>query len=302
MLNERREYEEYTDRQIIEEVKKDPKAEARLSKRNLKNSLRGIGRAMFVITKRFVETYEKEEDPDDAARNAMKSWFGFNYEKGKYKEADDINSWFKELVDLYNSTTEKEKSKIEIDSKEAAYKRTYGEAANYLEKGKDNDENAITYEKTILRAAGNGLRSRVLVADCDIFETYDIRMPKKDSDDNRDFILKNIAAYLIYRVYKNQEAVTVNAGAIESWCLGSRDVDKQHSRYKIKLNDKPEPLFMKTSMKNSTKLIVNQEILDHFRLVDYNDIADKIKDTDIIYEDQGSRKHLLKKCRKDYIR
>ena len=134
-----------------------------------------------------------------------------------------------------------------------------------------------------------------MVSDIDLLDKYKITYASikgKLRESRKDQVLKTIAAYLINRATDDAEGVHLSIVDILNWCTMAKDGG---SSYKIDdYSYDGKPLFIDIPYLDNVKLIrIPEEIIEHYRLVDADRIAEEIKIEDdksqFVYIDEGKK-------------
>ena len=296
MLNEFIEYKEYTDIAAQQKISiNKPKRMARLKKKKIvMNNQDGIKRPLRIISRHFINKTNNKE----VAINAMKAWLGLEYNPSLDAELKKIERMFyKSINDDSN------------DSKET-YKlpghciNTLNIKSTNLKSQKDEDEvnteNMITFENIFYTEIKNKMKNRVLVCDYNFFDNNQLYFKKLQvsnleliKKDKQDYILKIIAAYLMNKIFPNQETIRIVLTDVGNWGLIHTDAWGIGKYYW-----KDGANFCE-SFENgrSTTIKIHKNVISHFRLVDItnkknNELENQFNVGETVYIDQG--KNFLK--------
>ena len=285
MLNEKFEYKEYTDKEYLKQLTAAGKSHRLNYNGIVLHNNSGLSRPLTVIAK-YIMAENGNDDKD--TEMALKAWLGKNHE-----DHNDFSAYFnKDLMNHYRQVNGSEKKNQSIDeylnkNYEDFMRRfnyTYTNNTTFAEKTGTNDQNAVTFENIYYTVRNKPLRDAVLVSDIDIFNVYNFKCEGKDlKADDKDHILKIIAAYLLHRAAPDAHGVKINVVDIGNWSL------KQYKNYKIDIYKYGEKDLVKNiDSRSGQKIIrIEDEIIDHFRIVDRVLSEEMIKADDIVYIDHG---------------
>ena len=291
MLNEYIELKEYTDKKYLKKLKESKKPHRLEYTNMIMKGCRGLARPLLVITKYYMELYA---DDYDKTNKSVNNWLGFTQETNENKN-NVSDSYFTELLKFY-STDDSKKRKVE-KFKEKDYKslkKTFntksGNERNFFEYTKKNNENAITFEKIYYTVLGKKLNRKLLVSDVDIFDlipmSYLDNKNKKDlKEKDKDHILKLFASYLLNRIVDDADGVCISMIDLLNWSVQTKN------RESVDNYLAGETWLVKNvgSSSNSKIIKIDDKIINHFHLVDYEKANDEIKVGDIVYIDNGKK-------------
>lgn len=297
MLNEIREYEQYT---APLDTLKEPAARRLKYLTLIKSHLGGLERAMTIIARWFIF---KDNDTVENFNEAtiieiLKAWCGFQ-SKNDISEAEHLKDWLPKYIRqvlLGEALQKQETNRIKLIN-------TWLEKLNNRNKEfsksmypdnfkSENSYKAITYERIIANAFLEGkLEMYYLLCETDPLESECIRKNTttnvKMKEPDYDLLLKATAYYLLQKRDNGQEYAFFNQSDFANWLLVKAD-PKNFELEKYLLTATGEPLFSKTTIgHNTTKIKIHPKWMEKFRLVKAADIDNPENRGRIFYSDPG---------------
>ena len=297
MLNEIREYEQYT---AHLNTLREPAARRLKYVTLIKNHLGGLERAMTIIARRFIfKDKETAEHFNEAAViEILKAWCGFRNESDM-SETEHLNAWLPNYIRqvlLEEAQQEQDLNRVrlinswieKLNNKNKEFSKSMYPDSFISE----NSYKAITYERIIANAFHEGkLEMYYLLCETDPLATGCIRkntttnVKMKDSD--YDLLLKATAYHLLQKKDNEQEYAFFNQSDLANWLLVKAD-PKKFELEKYILTATSEPLFSKTTIgHNATKIKIHPKWMEKFRLVKADDIDNPENRGRIFYSDPG---------------
>lgn len=268
MLNEIKEYEEYTcDLCSNDTVRFVPEIF------KWKNRMSGLGRAMTIIARKeltdrgyFLDcTDNSKENIRNNVRQVLIEWLGFDNENEE--KTSNYNSWLKEYY-ISNIENSNDDTPIKTWSDFEKKKKQYSQKMFDKKITEQNTMLAITYDKVIADAIFWGsLREYYLV--CKV--GYEKGLTKNGKIINTtssvgekriESVLKLISAYLVKKTYTGNVANLVSKTELAHW---TRNKSIFKGGYFKGIRYKGNDLVTnKTIANNSSKIIIFQEYLDDY--------------------------------------
>ena len=282
MLDELKEYQLYT------YDPKDPYFEEdnrRLrNKTFLRNDFSGVGRAMEILARHCLFSSDSEQQPDDwcgtermaMTERVLRGWCGFYKEAERHRiptEYLSLDHW----IQNYISEMEKGREKALLEKWDRK-KNYYGAKISSISKQK-NDENRISYQRTIANALREGpLKRRYLIGKLDPEETIenrtDIGRQRKFDRRSVPVVLGLTAMYCLQRERCNENDkryVIINLERLADWLC--KDSEIQRNSLTDKWHYRGEPLFSVLEYGRNIRYAMNRRWLEDggWQLIDATD-------------------------------
>ncbi len=290
MLNEIREYEEYTNKELLIDRKLDSEPDSepsRLRDENLKDSLSGIVRAYEIIARHFFFSEDMPESLEEkvkCTKQALFAWSGYAYcERCKFSDCkckikEEIDSIFALLpmrIRLLNNGKADSLLK-KLDDAYDSFK--HPDIYDFDSKIKSEYLNVKTADRAIANAVNAGpLRERMLVADKIAFEQFNTKGLRRDVLNN---IYKIAAACLINKT-ENQSYSLINQGELLNW-FGTGKIRNNQSV--AKCFDRDYPMGENKIVKFRPKKLVEDV---GFFIIDAGEKEKYIEEGYVVLEDNG---------------
>ena len=302
MLDEVIEYREYIDKDLFGKIidyNKNEKSSknwlnVRLKYNQMSNDFSGLKRAYTIIAKHLLSKYEDA----DIALNGLYAYAGLKYEQlvDELNElANYINPYLFEFY-IENSRCTGNDSNLDlINSLRDKYlkKRLDEDIINEKSIAAQNgisDFNKISFTDIVdnlLCKQDYSMKRKVLVCKEDLTKGIVNKKGKRISSKQEDFLLKLIAAYLIFK--KDNGPTRIILSDVYNWTLYNHESNELNN-YVFKDNKMP---IIKTIYNKMAFIDVCDEIKQNYYLLDYSEV-DNLNYGDIVYVDRGAKDILMR--------
>lgn len=295
MLDEYLEYLEYTKKEYLDDYIKNDGDDSRIKYYPLiRNNKTGLSRPLIIISKYFLNKYKDKELTIDA----LKAWFGLEVEC-KNEEINAFKGYFNDLLEYYVKKNNERQRYVDEFNKNikinSFFVNPYNTEATYNEAHNKNDINKINCIDIIDSLINKPIKQRVLVAKEDIFAEDKLKILFIDNikkheltPQKKDYLLKVICSFLIKRK-PNQEEVVIKAVDYQNWSILRSKKHYPINYYKYKGGNFP------IRKKNNSAITIDKNVIDVFRIVDFDKVKENIQIGEIVYIDKGCNKELEKR-------